>query len=416
MLVQVAAESLWKPLQEVAAMVVVREYSEERDKVAVEELERRCEFEQQGKPSLVTDHMGDPSSRLRNFSSHLMLSYRYKIAEYGDKEREIVGIISGCIKTVTRGKDAAINHLQDYVKVAYILGLRVSPTHRRLGIGTMLVQELEKWCGQNGADYAYMITDCSNESSINLFTLKCEYVKFRTPAILVQPVHAHYKLLDYDTAIIQVPPPLAKSIYCQIFANLEFFPKDIDLILNNKLNLGTFMALPKKSLPNWDINSNILPSSSFSILSIWNTKEVYKLQVKGVPALTYAWCVGSRVLDSLMPWLRFPSIPNVFNPFGVYFLYGLHMEGKGASQLMKSLCTFAHNMGRDDAGCGVVVAEVAQWDPVREAIPHWRRFSWGEDIWCIKKLPSAKQKISESCGPYDWIKSSSVIFVDPRDF
>ena len=73
MLVQVAAESSWKPPQEVVAMVGVREYSEERDKVAVEELERRCEFEQQGKPSLVTDHMGDPSSRLRNFSSHLML-------------------------------------------------------------------------------------------------------------------------------------------------------------------------------------------------------------------------------------------------------------------------------------------------------------------------------------------------------
>lgn len=73
MLVQVAAESLWKPPLEVAAMVVVREYGEERDKVAVEELERRCEFEQQGKPSLVTNHMGDPSSRLRNFSSHLML-------------------------------------------------------------------------------------------------------------------------------------------------------------------------------------------------------------------------------------------------------------------------------------------------------------------------------------------------------
>lgn len=53
--------------------VVVREYDEERDKAAVEELERRCEVGQPGKPSLVTDLMGDPIARVRNFMSHIML-------------------------------------------------------------------------------------------------------------------------------------------------------------------------------------------------------------------------------------------------------------------------------------------------------------------------------------------------------
>lgn len=73
-----------------------------------------------------------------------------QIAEYGDKEREVVGVISGCIKTVTRGKDAALNHLQDHVKVAYILGLRVSPTHRSLPLPPMKLCipidiELSRW-------------------------------------------------------------------------------------------------------------------------------------------------------------------------------------------------------------------------------------------------------------------------------
>lgn len=53
--------------------VVVREYDKERDKAAVEELERRCEVGQPGKPSLVTDLMGDPIARVRNFMSHIML-------------------------------------------------------------------------------------------------------------------------------------------------------------------------------------------------------------------------------------------------------------------------------------------------------------------------------------------------------
>lgn len=66
MSVKVAAEYVPK-------LVAVREYDEERDKVAVEELERRCEVGQQGKPSLVTDLMGDPICRVRPFPIHIML-------------------------------------------------------------------------------------------------------------------------------------------------------------------------------------------------------------------------------------------------------------------------------------------------------------------------------------------------------
>ncbi|XP_038694871.1 probable N-acetyltransferase HLS1 [Tripterygium wilfordii] len=384
-------------------LVVVRKYDEERDRVSVEEMEKMCEVGQRGKPSLVTDLLGDPICRIRHFPSHIML-----VAEYG--EGGIVGVIRGCIKTVTRGVPSV------YVRLAYILGLRVSPTHRRLGIGAKLVQEMEKWCKKNGAEYAYIATDCTNQPSINLFTQKCSYIKLRSPTILVQPVHAHYKPIPSSISILRIHPQMVESIYQKIFTNSEFFPKDIDKILYSKLNLGTFMAVPKsQKCP----SLNALPSS-YAMLSVWNTKEVFKFQVKGVSPLTYAWCVGSRLLDELMPWLGLPSIPDVFRQFGVYFLYGLHMEGKCGSRLMKALCNLAHNMARDDDGCGAVVAEVGQRDPVREAIPHWSRFSWAEDMWCMKKLKDADhQDVNGRCEPSDWTKSRSsspVIFVDPREF
>lgn len=69
-----------------------------------------------------------------------------QVAEMGE---EIVGMIRGCIKTVTCGKklsrsgknlhstnnnadtfQATPKHAPVYTKVAYILGLRVSPSHR----------------------------------------------------------------------------------------------------------------------------------------------------------------------------------------------------------------------------------------------------------------------------------------------
>lgn len=286
-------------------------------------------------------------------------------------------------------------------------------THlRRLGIATKLVQELEEWCKKNGAEYAYMATECSNQASLNLFTQKCNYVKFRNPTVLVQPVHLHYKPLPSDITIVRVPPDQAESVYRNLFSGSEFFPKDIDRLLSNKLNLGTFMALPKKLLPNWNPSTGELPAS-FAMLSVWDTKEVFRLRVKGVSALTHAACFGSRVVDAMVPWLKIPSVPNVFENFGFYFMYGVHMEGKDGLRLMRALCKFVHNMGRNDPHCRVVVAEVGQNDPVREGIPHWKKFSWDEDIWCIKRFGQVNQNY------HDWYKSSmsssSVIFVDPRD-
>jgi len=55
--------------------------------------------------------------------------------EEGNERGEIVGMIRGCIKTVTCGKkhprpSSKSKPLPVFAKVAYILGLRVSPSHR----------------------------------------------------------------------------------------------------------------------------------------------------------------------------------------------------------------------------------------------------------------------------------------------
>lgn len=76
------------------------------------------------------------------------------MAELGGVEKEIVGVIRGCIKTVTCGKKLSRangiitaseqdDHSDNKViitpvctKLAYILGLRVSPFHRFVSITT----------------------------------------------------------------------------------------------------------------------------------------------------------------------------------------------------------------------------------------------------------------------------------------
>ncbi|KAI6689819.1 hypothetical protein NL676_026647 [Syzygium grande] len=409
------------------AVVVVREYEEERDKAGVERLEMRCEVTGQisgpdnkkkakrmkkKKAILVTDLLGDPLCRVRSFPLHVML-----VAEWGEGG-EIVGVIRGCIKRVKiRGNNNnPSSSSSDYVTAANVLGLRVSLSHRRHGIATRLVQEIERWCKRHGADYAYMATDATNAPSLKLFTTKCDFTKFRTPTLLVRPVHAHRELPGPDFSIVRIAPRLAESMYRCVLAGSDFFPEDMDEIVAHALSLGTFVAIPKESARAWDPESGTLPPSSFAVMSVWNTKGVYNLRVKGASRLMHACCAGSRMLDSCMPWLRIPSFPDVFKRFGFYFLYGLYMTGEHGPSLMKSLCDFAHNMAKDDAGCGAVVAEVGPEDPVKAVIPHWKRFSWSEDVWCIKLL---QEELVQKCGGLDWVHMSKgqspVLFVDPRD-
>ncbi|GFP90274.1 probable n-acetyltransferase hls1-like [Phtheirospermum japonicum] len=408
------------------AAVVVREYDAKEDCGAVEQMENRCEVGPSNKLTLYTDLLGDPICRVRNSPAYLML-----VAEMvggGGEDREIVGTVRGCIKTVTCGTKLARNignnsncitkqhePLPIYTKLAYILGLRVSQSHRRMGIGLKLVQKMEAWFRDNGAEYSYMATENDNRASVNLFTHKCGYSKFRTPSILVRPVFAtgparqaghHHQARAAD----------AESLYRRRFSTTEFFPRDIDAVLSNALNLGTFLAVPSGSYhaASWPGADEFLASrpESWALLSVWNCKDVYRLEVRGASRVRKGLAKATRVVDRALPWLHLPSVPQIFRPFGFLFLYGLGGEGPYAGMFMKALCDLAHNLAKE-RGCEVVAAEVAMREPLRLGIPHWKSLSCAEDLWCIKRL--GEDYSDGSVG--DWTKSPPglSIFVDPRE-
>ncbi|KAK7406461.1 hypothetical protein VNO78_08087 [Psophocarpus tetragonolobus] len=402
--------------EEVTAMLVVRVFDPDKDIERVEAVERSCEVGPSGKLSLFTDMLGDPICRVRHSPAFLML-----VAETG---QEIVGMIRGCIKTVTCGKRLSRNEKHNtnakqvpvYTKVAYILGLRVSPNQRRMGIGLKLVRRMEAWFRDNGAEYSYMATENDNLASVKLFTDKCGYSKFRTPSILVNPVFAHRARVSPKVTIIKLSPFDAEIIYRERFAMTEFFPRDIDSVLNNKLSLGTFLAVPRGSYKaeTWSGPDLFLsdPPHSWAMVSLWNSKEVFTLEVRGASKVKRTLAKTTRVVDRALPWLRLPSIPDLFRPFGFHFMYGLGGEGPEAVKMVKALCGFAHNLAMEK-GSRVVATEVSPNEPLRFGIPHWKMLSCDEDLWCIKRL--GEDYSDGSVG--DWTKSQPgmSIFVDPRE-
>lgn len=406
--------------------VVVREFDKERDGREVEELERRCEVGPTGKLSIFTHLLGDPLCRIRHSPAFLMLVaelWREGDGGVGEEKGETVGMVRGCIKTVTCGKKQARQYeyeddsqpLPIFTKVAYILGLRVSPFHRRKGIALKLVNKIEEWFRNNGAEYSYMATESDNHASISLFTHKCGYSKFRTPSILVQPVFAHRAKLSGRVTILRLPRNDAEALYRRKFSTTEFFPRDIDAVLSNRLSLGTFLAVPRR----WGrVRAGIDgfladPPESWAVASVWDCGGSWRMEVKGASCMRKELVRVSRAVDWALPWLRLPSFPDVFGPFGVHFMYGLGGEGPNAVSMVRALCGLAHNLAREH-GCSVVAAEVASMDPLRLGIPHWKRLSCAEDLWCIKRL---REDYSDGAAG-DWTKSApgSSIFVDPREF
>lgn len=286
-----------------------------------------------------------------------------------------------------------------------------------MGIGLKLVQRMEEWFRDNGAEYSYIATENDNLASVKLFTDKCGYSKFRTPSILVNPVFAHRERVSRKVTIIRLNPSDAESLYRRRFATTEFFPRDIDSVLNNKLSLGTFLAVPSGSYrtETWPGSDPFLsdPPQSWAVLSVWNCKDVFTLELRGASRVMRTLAKTTRMVDRAFPWLGLPSIPNFFRPFGFHFMYGVGGEGPEAVKMVKALCGFAHNLAKD-CGCGVVATEVSSRDPLRFGIPHWKMLSCAEDLWCIKRL--GEDYSDGSVG--DWTKSPPgwSIFVDPREF
>ncbi|KAL6894141.1 hypothetical protein ACP4OV_008239 [Aristida adscensionis] len=397
-----------------AAAVVVREYDEARDRAGVEEVERECEAGSSGAGGmcLFTDLLGNPLCRIRHSPASLMLVAETATGGGGAHGGGgIAGVVRGCVKSVVSGATWAKEPI--YTKVGYILGLRVSPNHRRKGAGKKLVDRMEEWFRQIGAEYSYMATEQDNEASVRLFTGRCGYAKFRTPSVLVHPVFCHALKPSRSAAIVRLEPREAELLYRWHFATAEFFPADIDAVLFNELSLGTFLAVPSPG-KRWRGLEAFLasPPASWAVLSVWNCMDAFRLEVRGAPRLMRAAAGATRLVDRAAPWLKIPSIPNLFAPFGLYFLYGLGGAGPDAPRLARALCRHAHNMARR-GGCGVVATEVGACDPVRAGVPHWARLG-ADDLWCIKRLSDGY-----SDGPLgDWTKAPAgrSIFVDPREF
>ncbi|KAI7756761.1 hypothetical protein M8C21_002757 [Ambrosia artemisiifolia] len=402
-------------------VVIIREYNPKTDSDRVEQVENSCEVGPNGELSLYTDLLGDPICRVRNSPAYLMLVAEMVVSggDEADGTTEIVGMIRGCIKTVTCGSKFSRNKFGDCVKpvpvltkLAYILGLRVSPIHRRMGIGLKLVRRMEQWFEDNGAEYSYIATDDANEPSVSLFTEKCGYAKFRNPSVLVHPVFAHRLPISNHVTIVKLTPFDAESLYRNHFSTTEFFPRDIDAILNNHLNLGTFLALPKRYI--WEGPDKFLsgPPKNWAVMSVWNCKDVFKLEVKGASKLRKGFAKTTRVVDRAFPFLRLPSLPKIFSPFGLHMLYGLGGSGPLYTRFIKALFGFAHNLAKE-CKCGVIATEVSSEDPLKLAIPHWKVLSF-TDLWCIKRL--GEDYSDGSVG--DWRKSQPglSIFVDPREF
>ncbi|KAJ9564123.1 hypothetical protein OSB04_000089 [Centaurea solstitialis] len=404
-------------------VVVIREFNPKTDSERVEQVERSCEVGPNSELSLYTDLLGDPICRVRNSPAYLMLVAELVCIGGGyvaAETTEIVGMIRGCIKTVTCGKKISRSGKSGepprpvpvFTKLAYILGLRVSPDHRRMRIGLKLVGRMEEWFRDNGAEYSYIATDDENQPSVSLFTEKCGYSKFRNPSVLVHPVFAHRIPVSNRVNIMKLTPADAESLYRRRFATTEFFPRDIDSVLNNQLNLGTFLALPKSYI--WAGPDKFLsgPPETWAVMSVWNCKDVFKLEVKGASKLRKGFAKTTRILDRVFPFLRLPSLPKIFSPFGLHMLYGFGGEGPLYTRFAKALFGFAHNLAKDYK-CGVVATEVSSEDPLKLAIPHWKVLSF-TDLWCIKRL--GEDYSDGSVG--DWRKSQPglSIFVDPREF
>jgi Acetyltransferase (GNAT) family len=281
-----------------------------------------------------------------------------------------------------------------------------------MGIGLLLVQQMEEWFKEKGAEYSYMATEKDNEASVRLFTRRCGYSKFRTPSILVHPVYAHRRRTSRHTSIIQLSVSDAEVLYRARFALTEFFPRDIDKVLTNPLSLGTFLAVSEVDYKWPGIQAFLKnPPESWAVVSVWDLDSVFRLELRGAPALWRGVSALSRKVDRLAPWLNVPAVPNIFKSFGAWFMYGLGGEGSQKGRMVQSLCAYVHNKARGKTS--VLATEVAASDPVRKVVPKWRRLSCDEDLWCVKRLGG--EYSDGEVG--DWTKSTpgSTIFVDPRE-
>ncbi|TKY54236.1 N-acetyltransferase HLS [Spatholobus suberectus] len=391
----------------IESRLLIREFDEDRDVKVVGKLERNCEIGTKKGVSIFTNMMGDPLSRIRFYPLHVML-----VAELLES-RELVGVVRGCIKSMRTPSESLL-------KIGCILGLRVSPTHRRKGVGLKLVTSVEEWMLRNGAEYAFLATEKKNDASRNLFTNKCKYVSLSSLVIFVHPISFPAKHVSKDIKIEKVNIDQAISLYRRTLRAKELYPLDMDSILKEKLSLGTWVSYYKdegwlnlqKKVESEDIITNEI-TSSWIIFSIWNTCEAYKLQLKKSQPLRFLHTTLNHARDKIFPCLRMSVSDSLCRPFGFLFLYGLHGEGENLGGLMESIWRFTSRLGESLKDCRVVITELGFGDPLVNHVPQTASMSCIDDIWYTKRLSSHSDEKDDELLMKRQIGN---VFVDPRDF
>ncbi|KAJ9181806.1 hypothetical protein P3X46_005860 [Hevea brasiliensis] len=392
--------------------VLIREYNEDTDVKVVGKLEKNCEIGSNKEVSIFTNMMGDPLCRIRFYPVHVML-----VAELSENG-ELVGVVRGCIKCVGTRLGAT------YVRLGCILGLRVSPKYRRMGIGLKLVKSVEEWLVGNGAHYTFLATEKNNGASTDLFTSKCNYMSFSSLVIFVQPASLPVKGLSQDIKIEKLQINQAISLYNNRLRGKDIYPTDIDVILKEKLSLGTWVSYFKED--EWIIlhsknneegeeeEEDIISKtpSSWAIFSIWNSCDAYKLHIRKSHhnPLKFFHATLSHARDKIFPCLKLPICDSLQKPFGFLFLYGLYGEGERLQELMKSIWNFASRLAENVKDCKVIITELGVSDPLMEYVPHESSMSFIDDLWYLKKVNGGEdneQVVMEQGGN---------VFVDPRDF
>ncbi|KAK8333365.1 hypothetical protein V6Z11_A10G200800 [Gossypium hirsutum] len=297
--------------------VLVREFDDARDIEVVGKLEKSGEIGSNNKgTSIFTNNTIDPLCRIRFFPLHLLL-----VAELREN-REIVGVIRGCIKHV------GTKYGRTNVKLGCILGLRVSPTHRSL-------------------------------------------------AIFVQPISFAMELgISQDIKVEKLNIRQAISLYDNKLKGKDLYFTDIDAILKENLSLGTWIFYFKQD--EWiglhsededeDIISTVPPS--WAMFSIWSSCEAYKIDIKKPHyPLKLFHEILSHARDKILPCLK-NIIPicdySIEKPFGFLFLYGIHGEGEN--------------------DCKMIITELGVSDPMIKHVPHASSKSRIDDLWYFKKM------------------------------
>ncbi|XP_061990070.1 probable N-acetyltransferase HLS1 isoform X2 [Rosa rugosa] len=387
---------------------LIREFSADTDIEVVGKLERNCELGSKRGVSIFTNMMCDPLCRIRFYPLHIIL-----VAQLLENE-ELVGVVRGCIKHVGTGFGGV------YV-MGCILGLRVSPTHRRMGIGFQLMNSVEEWLLRKGAQYTFLATERNNTASTNLFTSKCNYENISSLIIFVQPICSSAKhLLPQNIKIEKLHVDQAISLYENKLRSKDISPTDMDVILKEKLSLGTWVCyFEEQGWINLDSEGNnkgtiTKTQSSWVIFSIWNNCEPYKLHIRKSHPLRYFHATLNHAREKIFSCLKMPqSKVSVQSSLGFLFLYGIHGEGEQLGELMKSVWNFALGLGQNVKDSKLIITELGQCDPLIKHVPDNPSISRIHDLWYAKSLSSHHPDDQDALlmkGPL------GNVFVDPREF